>query len=296
MRVFAQVVESGSFAGAAERLGLSTSATSRLVAELETHLQTRLLNRTTRRVNLTEAGRTYYERCVQLLADLEEAEQEAARSAAVPRGTVRLTSTVSFGVRHVSPAIASFLARFPEVRFDVSLSDRIVDLVEEGFDLAVRIGSPGSENLVARRLGDTRLICCASPAYLAERGTPAAPEDLVHHNCLTFRNTTQWKFRDRSGAERSVRVSGNLNSDNGELGAAAAAHGAGIALDLAYLVGPELRAGRLVQVLAEFEAPPLPIYAVYPTRRHLSAKVRLFVDHLIEYFSKTPDCCSGELK
>src|SRR5437868_9329519 len=150
LQVFSQVVESGSFAKAAARLNLSTSAASRHVAELETHLQTRLLNRTTRRVSLTESGRAYYERCVQLLGDLEEAEQEAARAAVVPRGTIKLTTSSAFGTRHVAPAIAAFLAEHPETRFDVSLSERIVDLVEEGFDLAIRIGTSGSQTLVAR--------------------------------------------------------------------------------------------------------------------------------------------------
>src|SRR5256885_7553197 len=177
IQVFAQVVESGSFAKAATRLGLSTTATSRHVAELEAHLQTRLLNRTTRRVSLTESGRAFYERSVQLLADLDEAEQEASRAAVVPRGTIKLTSSVNFGVRHVAPAIADFLTAHPEVRFDVSLSDRIVDLVEEGFDLAIRIGAPGSDNIVARKLAETRLVPCASPDYLALRGAPGTPEE-----------------------------------------------------------------------------------------------------------------------
>src|ERR1700682_4433512 len=168
IQVFAQVVELGSFAKAAERLALSTSAASRQVAELESHLQTRLLNRTTRRVSLTESGRAFYERSVQLLADLGEAEQEASRAAVVPRGTIRLTTSVNFGVRHLAPAIAEFLALPREVRFDVSLSDRVVDLVEEGFDLAIRIGTPGADNLVARKLGETRLVPCASPDYLAK--------------------------------------------------------------------------------------------------------------------------------
>ena len=161
IQVFAQVVESGSFAKAAAKLGLSTSAASRHVAELEAHLQTRLLNRTTRRVSLTESGQAFYERAVQLLADLEEAEQEAGRAAIVPRGTIRLTTSVNFGVRHLAPAIAEFLAQHQEVRFDVQLADRVVDLVEEGFDLAVRVGAAGSENLVARKLGETRLVPCA---------------------------------------------------------------------------------------------------------------------------------------
>ena len=292
MQVFAQVVESGSFARAAERLGLSTSATSRQGAELESHLHTRLLNRTTRRVSLTESGRAYYERAVQLLADLEEAEQEAARAAVVPRGTIKLTSAVTFGVRHVAPAIAAFLARHAEVRFDVSLSDRVVDLVEEGFDLAIRIGAVGSENLVARKLGETRLLPCASSAYLKAHGAPQTPEDLAQHNCFTYEYVTPrnvWRFRDAAGNERSVRVSGNLHSNNGDLHAEAAARGAGIALEPAFIVGPEVRAGRLVPLLQDFVAAPMPIYAVYPSRKHLSAKVRLFVDFLVERYADAPD-------
>jgi DNA-binding transcriptional LysR family regulator len=292
MRVFAQVVESGSFAKAAERLDLSTSATSRHVAELETHLQTRLLNRTTRRVSLTESGRAYYERCVQLLGDLEEAEQEAARAAVVPRGTIKLTTSGVFGVRHVAPAIAAFLARHPEVKFDVSLSERVVDLVEEGLDLAIRIGTTGSENLVARKLGETRLVACAAPAYLAARGAPKTPEDLEKHNCFTYEYVTPrnlWRFRDPSGRERAVRVSGNLHSNNGEFVAEAAARGAGVVFEPAFIVGPEVRAGRLVPLLQEFQSAPVPIYAVYPSRKHLSAKVRLFVDFLVRGFADAQD-------
>src|SRR4051812_31030800 len=207
MQVFALVVETGSFAKAAERLALSTSAASRHIAELETHLQTRLLNRTTRRVSLTESGRAFYERAVQLLADLAEAEQEASSAAVVPRGTIRLTTSVNFGVRHVAPAIAAFLAAYRDVRFDVSLADRVVDLVEEGFDLAIRIGTPGADNLVARKLGETRLVPCASPAYLARHAAPKTPEELAGHNCFTYEYVTPrnvWRFRDRSGAERAV--------------------------------------------------------------------------------------------
>jgi DNA-binding transcriptional LysR family regulator len=292
LRVFSQVVESGSFSAAAARLGLSATAASRHVAELEGHLQTRLLNRTTRRVSLTESGRAFYERAVQLLADLGEAEQEAQRAAVVPRGTIKLTTSVNFGVRHVAPAIAAFLAAHAGVRFDVSLSDRIVDLVEEGFDLGVRIGAPGSDNIVARKLGETRLVPCASPAYLRAHGAPQVPEDLASHNCFTYEYVAPrnlWRFRDASGAERLVRVSGNLHSNNGDLLAEVAAQGAGIVFEPAFIVGPELRAGRLVPLLQEFVAPPMPIYAVYPSRKHLSAKVRLFVDFLVERFSQGPD-------
>ncbi len=292
IQVFAQVVESGSFARAADRLSLSTSAASRHVADLESHLQTRLLNRTTRRVSLTESGRAFYERSVQLLADLAEAEQEASSAAVVPRGTIRLTTSVNFGVRHVAPAIAEFLARHPEVRFDVSLADRVVDLVEEGFDLAIRIGPPGADNLVARKLGETRLVPCASPQYLAQHGAPKTPEELARHNCFTYEYVSTrhvWRFRDHAGTEHAVRVAGSLHSNNGDLLAEAAAQGAGIVFEPAFIVGPEVRAGRLVPLLQDYVTPPVPIYALYPSRKHLSAKVRRFVDFLAERFSQAQD-------
>ena len=292
IHVFAQVVELGSFAKAADRLGLSTSAASRHVADLEGHLQTRLLNRTTRRVSLTESGRAFYERSVQLLADLAEAEQEASSAAVVPRGTIRLTTAVNFGVRHVAPAIAEFLARHPEVRFDVSLADRVVDLVEEGFDLAIRIGPPGADNLVARKLGETRFVPCASPQYLARHGAPKTPEELARHNCFTYEYLSPrhiWRFRDRAGTEHAVRIAGSLHSNNGDLLAEVAAQGTGIVFEPAFIVGPEVSAGRLVPLLQDYVSPPVPIYALYPSRKHLSAKVRRFVEFLSERFAQAQD-------
>jgi DNA-binding transcriptional LysR family regulator len=287
LRVFAQVVESMSFVRAAERLDLSTTAVSRHVAELEDHLRTRLLQRTTRRISLTETGRAFHERCVQILAELDEAEREAAQEAAAPRGTLRLTTSINFGTHQVTPAIALFLARHPQVKFDVSLSDRIVDIIEEGFDLAIRIGGTGAQNLVARKLGETRLMACAAPAYLARHGAPAAPDDLVRHNCLTYEYALQdaWTFRDEKGRDRTVRVAGSLNSNNGDLNVAAAVQGVGITLEPDFIVGAELKNGTLVRVLEPFEAPALPIYAVYPSRRFLPAKVRAFVDFLAERFT-----------
>jgi len=284
IKAFSQVVESKSFVKAAERLDLSTTAVSKYVADLEGHLQTRLLQRTTRRLALTETGRAFHGRCVQILAELEEAEREAAQEAIVPRGTIRLTTSVNFGMHQVTPAIAAFLARHSEVKFDVSLSDRIVDIVEEGFDLAIRIGGTGTQNLVARKLGEARLIACASPDYIARHGAPATPEDLVRHNCLTYEYALRdaWAFRDAAGRDRTVRVGGRLNSNNGDLNAAAAVQGVGIALEPEFIVGSELKRGTLVPVLASFEAPASPIYAVYPSRRFLPAKVRAFVDFLVE--------------
>jgi DNA-binding transcriptional LysR family regulator len=290
MTVFAKVVEQGSFARAADRLSISTSACSRQVAELEAHLGSRLLNRTTRRLSLTESGQGFYERCVQLLADLEDAERAAGESAARPRGTIRLATSINFGVRHVSPALGEFLAAYPEVKFDVSLSDRIVDLVEEGYDLAIRIGSAGGESVVARKLGEARLVACASPAYLKAHGTPKTPEDLARHSCVTYEYSPArhvWSFFGRDGREHAVRVSGPLHANNGDLLAAAAVAGVGIVYEPEFIVGPDIRAGRLVPILKAYTAPLGPIYAVYPSRRYLTAKVRAFVEFLAQRFAGT---------
>ena len=282
---FVAVVEHGSFARAAERLDQSVSAVSRHVSELEQHLDARLLNRTTRRLSLTEAGRAFHERSVQLLADLEEAEQAAGGGGATPRGTLKLTCAISYGTRVLAPLIAAFVARHAEVRLDVELSDRAVDLVDEGFDLAVRIGAIRSPLLVARRLTSTTLVCCASPDYLARHGTPRTPDDLAGHACLTYEfspSRFQWRFFTPGGDERVVRVGGPLHSNNGRMQVALAAAGAGVACEPDFIVAPEVASGRLVPVLTDWTLPSVPISAVYPSRRHLSAKVRAFVDFLVE--------------
>jgi DNA-binding transcriptional LysR family regulator len=288
LTAFARVVETGSFARAAERLGVSVSAVSRQVSELEAHLGVRLLNRTTRRLSLTESGQSFYDRCVQLLADLEEAEVAVTSASVVPRGTLRLTSSATFGARHLAPAIAAFVARYPQVRFDVELSERVVDIVEEGFDVAVRIGTAGSQNLVARRIGASRILCCASPSYLERHGEPHVPEDLAKHACLSYEylpNRNVWSFRDPAGGDLSVRIDGPVHGNNGRFLVALAAEGAGISHEPDFIVGPDVRAGRLKPILTKFEPPPLPIYVVYPSRRHLSAKVRAFSDFLFERFN-----------
>lgn len=287
MSVFAKVVELGNFARAAERLELSTSAVSRQVADLEARLQTRLLNRTTRKLSLTEGGHAFYERCVQVLVDLEEAEQAAAQTSLVPRGTIKLTCGQSFGLLYLAPAMAEFLERYPEVKFDVSLSDRVVDLVEEGFDLGVRIGALGPANLIARRLGETKLIACASRAYLEKHGTPRVPEDLGKHNCVTYAyvpDSNVWRFRDPEGVEQTVTVSGNLHANNGDLLTQAAVNGIGIVYEPDFIVGPALAARQVVRLLEGWEPAPLGIYAVYASRKHLSAKVRAFVDFMSARF------------
>jgi DNA-binding transcriptional LysR family regulator len=285
---FAGVVEAGSFARAAERLDVSVSSVSRQVALLEAHLDTRLLNRTTRRLSLTESGRVFYERCVQLLADLAEAEESASAGSVRPRGTLRLTSSLTFGARHLAPAIADFVTRYPEMRFDVELSDRAVDLVDEGIDLAVRIGSIGSQSVVGRKIGETRLVCCAAPAYLERHGEPRQPEDLAHHACLSYEYAplrSLWAFRDREGRERNVRIAGPVHANSGRFLEALAVAGAGIAYEPDFIVGPDVRAGRLKPILPAFRPPAANIYVAYPSRRNLSAKVRAFTDFLVARFA-----------
>lgn len=287
IRVFAQVVEQGHLSRAAERLGLSTSAVSRHVADLEAHLGVRLLNRTTRRLSLTEAGQAFYERSVQLLADLEEAEAAVSSGAVTPRGTLRLTCSITFGIRRLAPAIAAFAARHPAVRFEIELSDRQVDIVDEGIDLAVRIGDVGPQTLIGRRIGSMQLVCCAAPGYLAAHGAPARPAELARHACLTYAYSATgnaWRFVDAKGGEHVVRVQGGVHANNGRMLTVLAAAGMGVALEPDFIVAPELASGALVAILPGYAPPASGIYAVYPSRRHLSAKVRAFVDFLGERF------------
>jgi DNA-binding transcriptional LysR family regulator len=288
MSAFVAVVEQGSFARAAERLDVSTSSLSRLVADLESHLGARLLNRTTRRLSLTDAGQAYYERCVQLLADLSEAEAIAGQSAAAPRGRIKLTCSVAIGLQRLAPAFASFVARYPEVHFEAVVVDRMVDLVEEGVDLAIRVGAVGSDRLVARRLGQMQLIVCAAPTYLAAHGTPQLPADLERHSLITYAYSpapNQWRLTDGAGAVHLVKAAGALHSNSGDINVASAAAGLGIVMEPDFIVGPLLADGRLVALLPDYRGPRGDIWAVYPSRRHLSAKVRLFVEHVARHFA-----------
>jgi DNA-binding transcriptional LysR family regulator len=289
IQAFVRVVEAGSFARAAQRLRSSTSSISRQIAALEQHLGARLLNRTTRKLSLTEGGQAFYERSVQLLAELEEAEQLVGAVAATPRGTIRLTCPRNLAARQVGPVIARFAARHPSVRFDVTVSDALVDLVEEGFDLAIRIGRVGAEGLVARRLGQVRLTLAAAPSYLRAMGTPRAPSDLAGHRALTYAYAATpnlWRLMGPDGTWHDVRVSGPLIANNDELLMASATAGLGLVMAPQFMLETELAAHHLVRVLPGYEGPLLDTWAVYPSRRHLSAKVRLFVDHLVESFSR----------
>ena len=291
MRTFAQVAENRSFTAAAERLGISRGLTTRYVAQLEDHLGARLLNRTTRRVSLTEAGTAYFERCNQLLADLDEAEAVAASHVADARGTLRVTCALAFGVRYVAPLLGGYLQQQPRVVVDLSFNDRTVDIVEEGYDLAIRIGALAASSLSARRLASTRMIVCAAPAYWQRHGRPSAPEDLTTHDALHYvysSTSDEWRFADASGAARNVRIRHRLRTNNGEALLRAAASGLGVVQLPEFLVHESIASGELESVLDDYCAPELGVYAVYPARRLLAAKVRTFIDFLAAGLATQP--------
>lgn len=290
MRTYVNVVELGSFAAAAERSGQARSAITRQIAFLEQKYGVRLLNRTTRKLSLTEAGRAYYERARPLLHELDELDQAllAQGQGQSPSGRLRITAPVSFGMRHLAPAIGDYLQRYPQVLIDLDLNDRVVDLVEDGYDLAVRIGPLLDSSLVARPLAPQALHVCAAPAYLARHGMPQHPEALRQHRCLHYRYASgggDWTF-DKDGRTTVVRIAPAMRANNGDVLRTAALAGQGIILQPEFLVGDDLRAGRLQAVLADYSRPPITMMAVYPQRRLLSPKVRTFVEHLEAQFGQ----------
>jgi DNA-binding transcriptional LysR family regulator len=290
IEIFARVVETGSFVAAAERLGISRAAASKHVLRLEERLGARLLNRTTRRVGLTEEGAAFYDRCARILAELEEAEHDLGAARREPRGTLRVNAPVSFGVLHLGAAIGSFAGRYPQVRIALALNDRVVDLVEEGFDVAVRIGRLPSSSLVARRICETGLVPVASPDYWGRHGKPATPEELRRHNCLvyTLQAGSDWRFVGPHGSEHLVTVTGSISASNGDVLRAAALAGIGVALLPDFIAGPDVQSGALVAAFADYRAPVLGVHAVYPPTRHVPAKLRAFIDFLGERFSPRP--------
>lgn len=282
LRALVETLERGSFSAAAVRLGVSKQIVSRRVAALEADLGARLLQRTTRRLSPTEAGLAYAERARRVLLELAEAEQEVAHGDGTPRGRLRVSAPVSFGTLHLAPALPGFLARHPGVEAEIDLDDREVDLVGEGYDVAVRLGRLADSSLIALRIARIRLLTCASPAYLERHGAPQAPADLRRHACLLYSvaRGADWRF----GAARVV-VSGRLRTNNGEVLLAAAIAGAGIARIPEFLAGPALLDGRLREVLPAHACEEGGAYVVYPRHRQGSAAIRAFAAYLQEYFA-----------
>lgn len=290
MEIFAEVVEAEGFSAAARSLGVSKSSVSKQVGRLEDRLGVRLLNRTTRSLSLTEAGATFYAACRRVLDEAETAERAVSDLSAAPRGLLKLNAPMSFGFLHLARAIPEFHARFPQITLEASMNDRFVDLIEEGYDLALRIGALADSSLIARRVATSRVAICASPDYLARRGSPARPEDLAGHDCLLYANAPQpreWSLFGPGGL-RAQRVDGPLLANNGDVLCAATLGGMGIARLPTFIVGEHLRAGRLKAVLCDFPAPEQGIHAVYPHNRNLSVKVRVLVDFLVERFGPEP--------
>ncbi|HQU14671.1 MAG: LysR family transcriptional regulator [Chromatiales bacterium 21-64-14] len=291
MQTFLRVVEAGSITGAADRMGVVKSVVSRRLADLEAHLGVELFHRTTRRLTLTDTGRSFYERCGRILADLEEAEQAVSREHGALRGRLRVAAPHSFGLRHLTPAITGFMTRHPGVVFELDFNDRQVDLLQEGFDMAVRIARLADSSLIARRIAPIRQVVCASPAYLAQHGVPRQPEDLKRHACLAYANSPEpdtWTYRTPGGGEGTVTVPVHLAANSGDFLTAAAVAGHGVVLEPTFIVYDAIRQGRLRPVLENYEWPGISAYAVYPHTRHLSSRVRAFVDFLVECFAGVP--------
>ena len=290
MQAFAAVVDAGSFVRAAEALQVSKTAVSRLIGDLEARLGVRLLHRTTRRLSLTVEGEVFHARCKELLAGVEEAEAEVTARADEAVGLLRLNVPVSFGLMHLAPLWPAFLQQHPNVTLDVTLSDRIVDLVEEGYDLAVRIAQLPSSSLVSRKLTSTRLVLCASPEYLRRHGTPAHPLEIARHTVFSYTllaTGEQWAFDGPQGPV-SVKVTPRMRSNSGDTCCAAALQHQGIVLQPSFMVGHHLRSGVLVEILPACRSLELGVYAVYASRKHVTRKVRVLIDFLVEAFRIRP--------
>jgi LysR family transcriptional regulator for bpeEF and oprC len=289
IRVFARVAELGSFARAADALGMSRPMVTTRIAQLEARLGARLLHRTTRRVGLTDDGRAYYERCLRILADLDEAEEALGRRRTRPSGRLRVQLPVALGRLFVIPALPRLLERHPGLELEVRLANRVVDLVEEGVDCAIRLGQPPEQTLVARRIASTRLATCASPDYLRRRGVPRNPDDLARHDCIAFLDLAtgrpaDWLFA-RAGASVARAPGGRLAFNSMEAAVEAAAAGLGVAQVLSSLAQDAVVTGRLRPLLVDWAAEGPPLYVAYPHHRHLSAKIRAFVDFAAEVFA-----------
>ncbi|MGD2139498.1 MAG: LysR family transcriptional regulator [Burkholderiales bacterium] len=289
MQLFVRIVESGSFSAVARELGMIQPTVSKQMTVLEEQLGVRLLNRTTRRLSLTEAGREYYERCQRILDEVQELEMEVAGLQNRPTGTLRVNAPVAFGHAHMLPLLVAFQRKYPGLAIELSLDDRYVDLVQEGIDVAIRFGELGDSQLVARHVGSSARVCVASPAYLAAHGTPQEPMELRNHNCITYTYlfSNEWPFEGVEGPH-AIKVHGDFRANSGMTIRAAALEGVGIASIPAFLVREDIETGRLVQLLTSYVPAPIRISAVYPSARLLSRKVKLFVEFMQGEFLRIP--------
>jgi DNA-binding transcriptional LysR family regulator len=291
MELFVKAVESGSFSATARSMNLTPSAVSKQISRLEDRLGARLFNRTTRQLAATGEGRAYYERCQQILADIQEAEAAVTELNTEPRGALRVNMPVVFGRRHIVPILGEFLERYPYVSMELSMSDQFVDPIAEGADMLIRVGELKDSSLITRKLAEARRVVAATPAYWKKNGTPQKPEELRAHNCLTYSYLSSgntWRMTDLKGKEHVIQAKGNLASNNGEALLEAAAEGLGVVNLPTWMVGPDLESGRLTEVLADYAQPEPSVHVIYPPGRHLSAKVRAFVDFLAGHFKERP--------
>lgn len=292
MLVFTKVAKAGSFASAAKELGLSRAMATKHVMQLENNLGIRLLNRTTRNLNLTEVGMVYLDRCLQILDDIDETEIAVTRLQTEPRGTLKVNATPFFGAYHLAPAIAAYSELYPDVNVELVLQAGTVDLIEEGFDLAIQLDELRDSSLIARKLGGSQRVVCGSPDFFKKHGTPKTPDDLRKYNCLvnySLAPRDQWSFTLTGGEQALVKVSGNMQANSADALRMAAISGLGLVMLPTYMVGLDIRKGRLQTVLSDCNPAGLEIHAVYPHRKHLSAKVRTFVDFLHDRFHPKPE-------
>lgn len=287
--IFMTVVSKGSFSKAADMLDTSPANVTRYINDLETYLGCRLLNRSSRKLSLTANGEALFERCKSILADIEETEALVSSETIQPRGRLRVNAPLSFGILHLAPLWPEFIRRYPDLELDITLVDRVVDIVEEGYDLALRISHAGSINHAARKLASSHNVLCAAPAYIQRCGIPQTPNDLKLHECITYiYSGDEWSFTDNGGQTHNVRVKGKVQTNNGDTARAMALSGSGIIWQPTFLIGPDLASGALVALLQDYKLPDIDILAMYPSRRYLSAKVRVMIDFLVEAFAGTP--------
>lgn len=296
MNAFVRVVEAGSISGAADRMDVAKSVVSRRLKELEAHLGVELFHRTTRQMNLTDSGRAFYQQSVRILADILEAEHATSQFHGALKGNLKVAVPLSFGLMHLGPAISEFLQAHPEITFDLDFNDRQVDILTEGFDLAIRIASLPDSSLIARRLAPIQAIMCASPSYLARMGEPQSPEELIHHRCLAYNlisNFENWNLYNIEGQLIRTKIAPYLKASNGEFLRDAAVAGSGIILMPTFILYKEIERGALIPLLTQYTSSRLSAYALYPQTRHLSQRVRAFVDFLIQRFEGAPywDSC-----